>query len=145
VLLLANLPLHSHTIAHTHPITHSHTATSNDHDVNHYHAADTGFGGGHEHNYYAQITSPQTAAGASNFYTQRSLSTTSGGGGHSHAFNTGYMSGNNVHGHAITVSGTTVANSGASSAANTGDAGSAAPTAVKIMPPWTGVHFLIKT
>lgn len=147
VLTMANVPPHTHTIAHSHDMSHGHTASAGATNTDHAHYFDSGYSGGHSHlyNHYSGNL-PNGQGGGANDLARNNLATfsTGGDGGHSHAGWTGAMNQNAAHSHTVTVnafSGST----GGSSAANSGAAGQASPTAVPTLPPYTGVTFLVKT
>lgn len=116
-LTLANLPAHSHSMTHTHSINHDHGRTGNGGDHSHT-AALTPDSGTHEN---------RARSGAAGTVYNSGSSFMSASGPHDH----------NIPSHS--------GNSGASSNSNTGIAGSASPTALDNMPPYTAVTKLIKT
>jgi len=149
VLTMAQIPIHSHSIAHTHDMSHTHGASASATDTNHQHYYDTGYSGGHGHLYSYPNSRGGIQGGGGLSVADNSGFTagTGGDGGHSHAGWTGPVSNTwnaFLHSHSITVnqhSGST----GGASTANSGNAGSASPSAVPTLPPYTAVTFLIKT
>lgn len=134
---------HTHTIAHTHNVagststtgSHSHGGQTSVTNANHYHLPFGNqqyfviIGAGNGPTMYAQIWDGTPGQ----YHTLDTGSSTAlESNDHVH-----FISADGNHSHSFNVT------SGASSAANSGSAG--AGTDFSIMPPWTGVTFLIKT
>jgi hypothetical protein len=123
-IAVANLPSHNHSMAHTHAIDHDHAAF------------DTASGGAHAHSIYWSTTqlriyntTAQHAGGSGLTVSDSGLhamSATSTGSAHTHTIDVPNFTGN----------------SGASSAANTGDVGSG--TALNIEPAYLEVVYVIR-
>lgn len=122
-LTASHIPQHSHTMTHTHDATHDHSASAGNDTPDHSHA------------YYREgFTAIDYLAGGGTGALVAS--------GASYAPETFGASAR--HSHAITVN-TRSMNTGASSAANTGNYGTASPTAISTVPPNGAVNYLIKT
>src|SRR5262245_21559660 len=122
VLSVANLPVHDHSMAHTHPITHDHKN------------ANTGTGGYHDHGHVWSSTEGNSNGtmrrgdiDASGNYDEGLANGVIYGGAHAHTFDVPTYNGN----------------SGASSAARTGDTGSASP--IDTTPLNMRVNVMVKT
>jgi microcystin-dependent protein len=131
-LVIANLPVHAHTIAHTHEHPHTHT-------IAHNHTASTSTDPEHNH------------------VVPRRLGATGGGDGVAAAAgalvggNTFTTNGANAHGHTVSVGGSSAGSSGqpsdattgGASTGNSGNAGSG--TALDTTPKHLRVNYIIKT
>lgn len=115
-----HLPSHNHSMAHTHSIAHDHGAVTTSSNGNHDHAVlrSDGTGTG---------TNGALARGSATNQTSSNSSVTNEGA-HTHTVDLPNFTGN----------------SGGSSAANTGNTGSATPTALDNLPPFQTVNFIIK-
>lgn len=151
-LAITNIPEHSHTLnshthtlSHTHTIGHTHTGSTDQHSHDH---GDISSSGGHSHQvpFFVGLytsggagTGPVGAAGTSSV-------TTSGTGNHSHSIS------NDYHSHDVSTGQPSSSSSGGASTTtttgpstpNTGNAGSASPTAIDILPPYIVVNYIIK-
>jgi microcystin-dependent protein len=146
-LTVDHIPQHSHTIAHSHTMNHGHGASAGSTNTDHLHYYDTGYSGGHSHLYEANVNRQQYQSGGSFGATYAGYTAGTGGdGGHSHS---GYTGGadraaGQVHSHSVTVNDFN-GSTGGSSAASSGNWGTAAPTAVPTVSPYAAINFIIKT
>ena len=143
-LTMAHVPQHNHTIAHTHTMDHGHSASAGATGTDHQHSFATGESGAHSHSYLTRGGAvPQGNGNVVAAAFAFTVGTTSGGS-HSHSGTTGFQTQNVVHNHSVSVGSFSGSTSGASTP-NSGNAGSASPTPIKTMPPWTGITYIIKT
>jgi microcystin-dependent protein len=134
-LALTNLPQHSHSLnSHTHSANHGHSGSTTSYTHDH---GDISSSGSHGHtvsrNFWGDnLTGGGTVSGNVGNWSSVSIS----GGSHTHSIS------NDSHDHTVSIPTTSVTTGQASG--DTGNAGSASPTAFNILQPYIVLNYIIK-